>query len=412
MRPRTANAAPSPARTKRDARSGGWQAVCGLASLFVLACRPGDFDGLDKGVTASDSEVEMPAEGAVTKPTPEHEAETGMDANAGIYVDAGMDANAGMNVDANMGADAGMDASLPREEASTGAAQASPEQVPHVASDAASDAPSITSQLDLDAMLPDARETSVMAEAATDAQYSDAHESGLPEATVEPARCLGSRSDPMTCGCDRDCAALNALGVCSMGRCVRTCLHDFDDCNLDLDQGLSEGQDGCETDLRTNDGSCNACGRRCTTEQARFVSCQDKLCKPLSGLTPMQLRVFDRCLEVRGAGSANGTVAEIRSCGDHLPQQEWAETPFGELRGLDNKCLDVRGPYDLDATAVQIWDCVRASQQTWKLNNKGQLVGIFGRCLQVRDGIDADGQEVEMQPCEDIPAQRWRVVSP
>ena len=168
---------------------------------------------------------------------------------------------------------------------------------------------------------------------------------------------------------------------------------------------------GCETDLRTNDTSCNACGQRCTTEHARFVGCEARMCRPLS-VTPMQLRVFGRCLDVEGPDSGNGTPAQIWSCGDHLPQQEWAEPPAGELRGFENKCLDVRGPFSDNRTAVQTWDCVRAPQQTWRLNEKGQLVGFAGKCLQVKGGVDADGQDVELSDCLDIPAQRWTRVAP
>ncbi|MGI9293693.1 MAG: RICIN domain-containing protein, partial [Pseudomonadales bacterium] len=67
----------------------------------------------------------------------------------------------------------------------------------------------------------------------------------------------------------------------------------------------------------------------------------------------------DKCLDVRGPASANGTDVQMWTCEDPVvPQQQWLLTPEGELRGFHDKCLDIRGPSAANGTAVQIWDCV------------------------------------------------------
>ena len=36
-----------------------------------------------------------------------------------------------------------------------------------------------------------------------------------------------------------------------------------------------------------------------------------------------------------------------------------------EIRGYADKCLDVRGPSTSNGTPVQMWDCVNVSNQKW-----------------------------------------------
>jgi Ricin-type beta-trefoil lectin domain len=349
--------------------------VWGLVSTCLVACRPSLFDDLAKGHEAVASDARPPFES--------------LDGEAESAPAPSMDA-------------------MPEEKVPPGDEEIAPPHEPRESGPADSTVPREAGEPDTAVLPPGLPEAGVLPEAAINAAKSDAQEASAPEAAVEPQVCLGT-ANPSVCGCHRDCEAYNARGVCVMGRCERKCPQDFDDCNQDLGTGVTG--DGCETDLRTNDASCNACGQRCTTEHARFVGCEARLCRPLD-VTPRQLRVFDRCLDVEGPYLGNGHPAQIWSCGDHLPQQEWAETTTGELRGFENKCLDVRGPFSDNGTAVQTWDCVRAPQQTWTLNEKGQLVGFAGKCLQVKDGVDADGQDVELFDCLDIPAQRWRWVAP
>jgi LmbE family N-acetylglucosaminyl deacetylase len=56
----------------------------------------------------------------------------------------------------------------------------------------------------------------------------------------------------------------------------------------------------------------------------------------------------------------------------------------GEIRGIGNKCLDVRGGQDADFTVVQIWDCDGSAAQSWTITPQGNYVEAHtpaGRCL-------------------------------
>lgn len=230
-----------------------------------------------------------------------------------------------------------------------------------------------------------------------------------PDSSMQPLpasadACVGRLADPMRCGCSDDCAASHATAACVDGHCLHACEAGFADCNTDLARA-AQG-DGCETDVRNDDTRCGSCEQRCSAEFGSYVACENAVCTPI-GATPIQLTALGRCLDVRGPDERNGTPAQIWSCGDRLPQQEWVMTAAGDLRGFANKCLDVRGPSSRNGTPVQIWDCVRAPQQTWSLNARGQLVGLDGKCLQVVGGASADGQAVELWDCLDIPAQHW-----
>jgi hypothetical protein len=73
----------------------------------------------------------------------------------------------------------------------------------------------------------------------------------------------------------------------------------------------------------------------------------------------------DKCIDVRGPSTANGTPVQIYSCTE-VPQQLWTLTDGGELRVLGSKCLDVRGPDNANGTPLQIWDCESVPQQQWR----------------------------------------------
>ncbi len=126
---------------------------------------------------------------------------------------------------------------------------------------------------------------------------------------------------------------------------------------------------------------------------------------------PIRVQGLDKCLDVRGPSTANGTVVQIWDCVG-VANQDFVFSEAGELRGYANKCVDVRGPSADNGTAVQMWDCVGVANQSWELTDDGHIRGYAGKCLQVRAASDgtvdfANGTPVEMWDCADIPEQRW-----
>jgi hypothetical protein len=45
----------------------------------------------------------------------------------------------------------------------------------------------------------------------------------------------------------------------------------------------------------------------------------------------------------------------------------------GEIKGLGNKCLDVRGGAPIDSASVQIFSCHGGENQKWKLTETGEI---------------------------------------
>jgi hypothetical protein len=64
----------------------------------------------------------------------------------------------------------------------------------------------------------------------------------------------------------------------------------------------------------------------------------------------------------------------------------------GEVRGVNNKCLDVADSQTADGTQVQIWTCNSTDAQKWTVS--GGTVKALGKCLDVSGGGTADGTTV------------------
>ncbi|MET7393420.1 ThuA domain-containing protein [Dactylosporangium sp. NPDC005572] len=77
----------------------------------------------------------------------------------------------------------------------------------------------------------------------------------------------------------------------------------------------------------------------------------------------------------------------------------------GPVRGLANKCLDVRGSGTADGTQIQLYTCNGSGAQTWTRN--GQTLRALGKCLDVSGGGSADGTKIQLWTCNGSGAQNW-----
>jgi Ricin-type beta-trefoil lectin domain/Cellulase (glycosyl hydrolase family 5) len=115
----------------------------------------------------------------------------------------------------------------------------------------------------------------------------------------------------------------------------------------------------------------------------------------------------NRCLDVPGAATANGTLLDIWDCNGGANQQ-WAYLSNGELQVYGNKCLDVPGHATAAGTRVEIWDCNGGANQQWNLNSDGTVVGReSGLCLDVTGAGTANGTAVEIWTCNGASNQKW-----
>jgi PKD repeat protein len=81
--------------------------------------------------------------------------------------------------------------------------------------------------------------------------------------------------------------------------------------------------------------------------------------------------------------------------------------PAGTIKGLGGKCLDVRGAASADGTQIQIYTCNGTAAQTWA--RTGQTFRTFGKCLDVSGASTADGAKIQLYTCNGTAAQNWTV---
>jgi Ricin-type beta-trefoil lectin domain/Cellulase (glycosyl hydrolase family 5) len=115
----------------------------------------------------------------------------------------------------------------------------------------------------------------------------------------------------------------------------------------------------------------------------------------------------NRCLDVPGAATANGTLLSIYDCNGGSNQQ-WTYLSNGELQVYGSKCLDVPAHAKTAGTRMEIYDCNGGTNQQWTLNSNGTVVGReSGLCLDVTGAGTANGTAVEIWTCTGGSNQKW-----
>jgi len=115
-----------------------------------------------------------------------------------------------------------------------------------------------------------------------------------------------------------------------------------------------------------------------------------------------------RCLDITGASTANGALAEIWDCNGGANQQ-FTATAAGELRVYNGaKCLDVLGRGTANGTAAEIWDCNGQPNQQFRLNSDGTITAVgANKCLDVSGNGTANGTRVQIWDCLGATNQKW-----
>jgi hypothetical protein len=123
-----------------------------------------------------------------------------------------------------------------------------------------------------------------------------------------------------------------------------------------------------------------------------------------------------KCLDVNGAGSANGTKIQQWTC-NGTPAQTFAleDRGGGNFRFRNpnsNKCLDVTGGGSANGTKIQLWTCSSSSNQKFKVQDvAGGYVRVrhtaSNKCVDVNAASNADGAQVQLWTCNGTAAQSW-----
>ncbi|MFF7989709.1 ricin-type beta-trefoil lectin domain protein [Kitasatospora xanthocidica] len=116
----------------------------------------------------------------------------------------------------------------------------------------------------------------------------------------------------------------------------------------------------------------------------------------------------NKCVDVRGGSTANGTPTQIWDCLGNV-NQTWKVGTDGTIRAL-GKCLDVSGGNTGNATLVQTWDCNGTGAQQWQARPDGSLLNPqSGRCLDDLGFSTTNGNQLGIWDCNGAANQKWNL---
>lgn len=123
-----------------------------------------------------------------------------------------------------------------------------------------------------------------------------------------------------------------------------------------------------------------------------------------------------KCLDVDGAGRANGTKIQQWACNGTAAQRFVLEDRGSGNYRLRNpnsdKCLDVAAGGTANGTKIQLWTCSSSGNQKFKVQDLG---GGYARlrqpgsnkCVDVNGASSANGAKVQIWSCNGSAAQAW-----
>ncbi|MFD9353211.1 ricin-type beta-trefoil lectin domain protein [Streptomyces sp. NPDC060031] len=113
-----------------------------------------------------------------------------------------------------------------------------------------------------------------------------------------------------------------------------------------------------------------------------------------------------KCVDVAGAGTANGTAVQLYDC-NGTAAQSWSAGSDGTIRAL-GKCLDVASGGTADGTKVQLWDCNGTAAQQWAVPAARDIVNPqANKCLDVAGNSSANGTRLQIWTCTGAANQKW-----
>jgi alpha-galactosidase len=115
----------------------------------------------------------------------------------------------------------------------------------------------------------------------------------------------------------------------------------------------------------------------------------------------------NRCLDVPGNSTTNGTQLDIWDCNGGS-NQSWTLTSGKQLQVYGTKCLDASGGGTAAGTKVVISSCSTATEEQWNINSNGTVTGVqSGLCLDVVGQGTANGALIDLWTCNGQSNQKW-----
>lgn len=114
------------------------------------------------------------------------------------------------------------------------------------------------------------------------------------------------------------------------------------------------------------------------------------------------------CLDVRRAGTADGTPVQIYHC-NSTPAQSWTAEPDGTLQAL-GKCLQVSGGGKAHGTIADLYHCDGTGAEQWIPQTNGELLNPqSGMCLDDPAYATTDSTQVAIWDCNNGDNQHWKL---
>ena len=114
-----------------------------------------------------------------------------------------------------------------------------------------------------------------------------------------------------------------------------------------------------------------------------------------------------KCLDVDGAGTADGTKIQLWTC-NGSGAQNWAVTGQVWRNPASGKCLDAAGGGTANGTRVQLWTCNGSAAQNWAAQSDRTVRNPqSGRCLDVSEVKPDDGRQIHLWDCTGAANQLW-----
>ncbi|WP_086932627.1 RICIN domain-containing protein [Agarilytica rhodophyticola] len=139
--------------------------------------------------------------------------------------------------------------------------------------------------------------------------------------------------------------------------------------------------------------------------------------KPPIGVTSLEIRHSNKCLDLDSGSPARGTNIHQWSCVEKNANQNFTivskNDGFYEIRTKNNKCLGVAGGSNTNGANVVQWDCVGARDQQFKLDNSNNgwfriIARHSNKCLDVAGVSERNGANIYQWSCHGGDNQRFK----
>ena len=120
-----------------------------------------------------------------------------------------------------------------------------------------------------------------------------------------------------------------------------------------------------------------------------------------------------QCLTSQDPKGADGTPVWNSNCAGNSAAQIVTYEGDGHLR-IGDRCVDVVGGYTDEGTVAHMWTCYPTLEsQKWDINGSGQLVNrASGLCLTIPGDTTQENTQAVISQCSDAsPSQRWTLTN-